>query len=102
MGRIYKTEMIIQCDCCGKSKTYNEQDPIVYKESSNNDDRYMWTNIRIDARTDNNHYFEHALTICPECCNSVLAIIKEKCNYFENWPTPYSLDDLMVGNQEVK
>lgn len=88
--RTFRSQLFIQCDCCGKSKMYENQDQP--------DDRYMWTYIHINARIDKDHYLDHSITVCPDCCNVALTAIKEKCNYFNNWPVPYNIN--IVGNVE--
>lgn len=98
--RKYRTELIMQCDCCGKSKTYIDDDSEMKDYSQ--DDRYMWTNIRIDARPNKDLYLDNLITVCPDCCNSVLEVIKKKCNYLNNWPEPYNVEQIAVGNDEVK
>ena len=90
--RKFRTQMMVQCDCCGKSKMYEDGEYYCNnKEPDPQDDRYMWSNIRIDARVDQDHYFDHTIVLCPDCCNKILDILKEKCNYLNNWPEPYRL-----------
>ena len=90
--RQFRSQMIVQCDCCGKSKMYEDIND--YKKPPK-DDRYTWSNIRIDAKVDQDYFLDHTIVLCPECCNKVLDAIKEKCNYFNNWPSPYKIEEVL-------
>lgn len=101
--RQFITQMFVQCDCCGKSKMYEEGKYYCNnKENAKDpqDDKYMWSNIHINARIDQDYYLDHTIVLCPECCGKVLNTIKEKCNYCNNWPSPYKIGDIAIGTDK--